>query len=271
MESKDILKSDVLDIIFEGRNKEYGAYELRKNYRKRTKNALIGCMVFATILASIPVIASLINKSMVKPKPMTKVTELIAPPPMDEKKPTPPPPPPPPPPVKPQVKFTPPVIKKAEEVRDEEKPPPKQELEKATASTVTVKGDENAKLEAPDMGPGPATIEPVKEVKDEIFEFVEQEAQFPGGEDALFRYLSEHIKYPNAAREGGIEGRVILSFVVRSDGNITDVKVSRGIGYGCDEEATRVVKGMPNWKAGKQNGKQVSSTFSLPVVFQLEE
>ena len=92
MESKDILKSDVLDIIFEGRNKEYGAYELRKNYKKRTRNALIACVVFAAMLASIPVIASLLNKDVKKVKPVAKVTELIAPPPVDEKKPPPPPP-----------------------------------------------------------------------------------------------------------------------------------------------------------------------------------
>ena len=97
MEPKDILNADVLDIIFEGRNKEYGAYELRKNYKKRTRRALIACMVFAVVLASIPVIAGLMSKSEKKVKRMTKVTELIAPPPVDEKKPPPPPPPPPPP------------------------------------------------------------------------------------------------------------------------------------------------------------------------------
>lgn len=273
MESKDILKSDVLDIIFEGRNKSYGAYELRKNYKKRIRNSLIICLVFATVLAAIPVIASLVNSKPKKVVPKPKITELITPPPVDKKKP--PPPPPPPPPVKPQVKFTPPVIKKAEEVRDEEKPPPKKELEKATASTVTVAGDENAKLDAPVVpDKGPAIVEapkPKEEPKNEIFEFVEQMPEFPGGEDALAAFLSKNIKYPKQANEQGISGRVVINFVVGDGGEITDVKVARGIGYGCDQEAMRVVKSMPPWRAGKQNGKPVRVAYSLPITFELEE
>ncbi|HMT35716.1 MAG TPA: energy transducer TonB, partial [Chitinophagaceae bacterium] len=93
MESKDILKSDVLDIIFEGRNKEYGAYELRKNYSKRIKNSLFICLTVIGVLASAFAIASYINNRPIKPKPKQKITELIAPPPVDEKKPPPPPPP----------------------------------------------------------------------------------------------------------------------------------------------------------------------------------
>ncbi|HNB82037.1 MAG TPA: energy transducer TonB, partial [Chitinophagaceae bacterium] len=87
-----------------------------------------------------------------------------------------------------------------------------------------------------------------------------------------YKYLSENIKYTNSAREQGITGKVILSFVVRgADGSITDVKVVRGLGYGLDEEAIKKVKAMPHWKPARQNGKEVSSTFTLPVDFRLDE
>jgi protein TonB len=94
---------------------------------------------------------------------------------------------------------------------------------------------------------------------------------FPGGEDALAAYLGKNIKYPKQANEAGIQGRVVLNFVVNEDGDISDIKVARGIGYGCDQEAMRVVNSMPKWKPGKQNGKAVKVSFSLPIMFQLEE
>jgi protein TonB len=159
-------------------------------------------------------------------------------------------------------------------VKEEEKPPPKKELEKATASTVTVEGDENAKLDAPVVpDKGPAVVEPPKPEppKNEIFEFVEQMPEFPGGDDALSAYLSKNIKYPKQANEQGISGRVVINFVVNENGDIADVKVARGIGCGCDEEAMRVVRSMPNWRPGKQNGKAVRVSYSLPITFELEE
>jgi periplasmic protein TonB len=99
---------------------------------------------------------------------------------------------------------------------------------------------------------------------------VEQKPEFEGGEAQLMKYLAEHIKYPAMAREAGTEGKVYLSFVVGKDGRITDVKVLRGIGYGCDDEAKSVVAAMPAWKPGKQNGQAVKVQYTLPVVFKLE-
>ena len=165
------------------------------------------------------------------------------------------------------------MIKEAEKVSEEEKPPPKEKLEKATASTVNVEGDENAKLDAPVVDKGPAVVEApkVEAPKTEIFEFVEQMPDFPGGEDALAAYLSKNIKYPKQANENGVQGRVVLNFVVNEDGDISDIKVVRGIGSGCDQEAMRVVNSMPKWKPGKQNGKAVKVSFSLPISFELEE
>ncbi len=103
----------------------------------------------------------------------------------------------------------------------------------------------------------------------EIFQVVEDQPEFPGGEQALFNYLSKSIKYPPMAKDAGVQGIVYVTFVVEPDGNITNVKVLRGIGAGCDDEALRVVKAMPKWKPGKQRGKSVRVQFNLPIRFTL--
>jgi len=103
-----------------------------------------------------------------------------------------------------------------------------------------------------------------------IFMVVEQMPSFPGGTGALMKYLASHIKYPELAKESGIQGRVFINFVVEPDGTIDNVKVLRGIGGGCDEEAVRVVKSMPKWIPGRQRGKPVRVSFNLPVKFTLE-
>lgn len=115
-------------------------------------------------------------------------------------------------------------------------------------------------------------IEDVEEevVEEEIFTIVEDMPSFPGGEAKLFEYLGKNIKYPQIAKEAGISGIVYVNFVVGTDGNISDVKVLRGIGGGCDEEAIRVVKNMPQWTPGKQRGKPVKVSYNLPIRFSLK-
>lgn len=115
---------------------------------------------------------------------------------------------------------------------------------------------------------------PVEEEDDEqeeaqIFTVVESMPSFPGGDAARIKYLNENIKYPQMARESGIQGRVFVTFVVERDGSVTDVRVLRGIGGGCDEEAIRVIKNMPNWNAGQQRGKPVRVQFNMPILFKL--
>lgn len=115
-------------------------------------------------------------------------------------------------------------------------------------------------------------VEVSKEVEEEevqIFTVVESMPGFPGGEAARITYLNENIKYPQMARESGIQGRVFVTFVVERDGSVTDVKVLRGIGGGCDEEAVRVIKNMPKWDPGKQRGKPVRVQFNMPILFKL--
>ena len=109
-----------------------------------------------------------------------------------------------------------------------------------------------------------------EEEEEEIFLVVEEDAEFPGGLDALSKYLAENIKYPQLAKENNITGRVFVSFVVEKDGRVGNIKILRDIGGGCGAEAVRVVKGMPKWKPGKQRGKPVRSQFTLPVSFNLQ-
>lgn len=114
-----------------------------------------------------------------------------------------------------------------------------------------------------DVG-GEETVE-----EEEIFVFVEEYPSYPGGEEALYKYLGENIQYPDVARDNGITGTVVIRFVVEKDGSITKAAVAREIGGGCGKEALRVVNAMPKWKPGKQSGKAVRTEFTLPVQFQL--
>ena len=107
-------------------------------------------------------------------------------------------------------------------------------------------------------------------VEQEIFQIVEEMPAFPGGEAKLMEYVGKNIKYPQIARETGIQGRVFIGFVVEPDGSVSNVKLLRGIGGGCDEEAMRVVKSMPKWKPGKQRGKAVRVSYQIPVYFKLQ-
>jgi protein TonB len=131
---------------------------------------------------------------------------------------------------------------------------------------IDVEVDEDTEIE--EFTPIEEEEEEVEE--EEIFMVVEDQPGFPGGERERMTYLVKNIKYPTMAKESGIQGTVFLSFVVEKDGSITGVRVLRGIGGGCDEEAIRVVKAMPKWKPGKQRGKPVRVQFSMPIKFTLQ-
>ncbi|MBA3970549.1 MAG: TonB family protein, partial [Bacteroidetes bacterium] len=188
--------------------------------------------------------------------------DLSAPPPIDETEP--PPPPPPPPPVMETVKFTPPVVTDDEVVED---PPPVQTEETPQISTETNEGTGDDVIIIPDET-GKGVVEATIEAPLTI---VEQMPTFPGGEAAMMKYIQQNVSYPQMEKEGQIQGTCYVTFVVEKDGSITDVKVLRGVsgGPGCDKEAMRVVKSMPAWKAGKQNGREVRVQFNLPIKFTL--
>ncbi len=103
-----------------------------------------------------------------------------------------------------------------------------------------------------------------------VFILVEEPPEFMGGQDSLNRFIKYHLKYPAAAREAKIKGVVHLKFIVEADGHITNVEITRGLGYGCDEEALRVVNEFPKWKPGRQSGKNMRVGYFLPIRFSLE-
>lgn len=261
----DLYDNKWIELVFKGRNQTYGAYELRKLY---PRNAFLG-IVLSIVLFSLSVSAPLIYKLISEAIPEEKIVKvdqtnvLEEPPPVDKNQPAPPPPPPPPP-LKSTIKFTPPVIKPDEEVPDE--PPPTQEkLQEVDAGTKTVEGDPDAEVDLSGLDGSGEVIEE----QEQAFVAVEQMPEFPGGEQALINYIAKNTKYPAIARENNIEGRVFISFVVEKDGSISNVDVIRGIGGGCDEEAKRVIKSLPSFAPGKQNGRAVRVQYNVPVNFKL--
>lgn len=263
------------DIVFENRNKAYGAYDLRKVYRPTlTKSMLIGGAIFVLAMLS-PALISLIPKEEEEQFMQEIDLMKMPPPPIDPNEPPPPPPPPIEVPKVATIKFLPPEVKKDEEVPEETPPPVVEELEKAVVADKTQEGDENAQ----EAIVAPEETAPVKEevkvveaapVEEQIFQVVEQNPEFPGGMAALGQYLQKNLKYPAAASRANVSGRVFLTFVVNTDGSIQDIQVLKGLGFGCDEEAQRVVKGMPKWKPGKQSGRNVRVKYNLPISFVLE-
>ena len=109
-----------------------------------------------------------------------------------------------------------------------------------------------------------------EEIEDEIFQVVEQDPEYPGGVDALYKFIQQNLKYPQLAKENNITGRVFVTFVVEKDGSVSNVKAARDIGGGCGAEAVRVIKSMPKWTPGKQRGKAVRAAYTLPVNFVLQ-
>lgn len=270
----DLEDSRWCELAFEGRNQAYGAYDLRSKYSTNLKLALASGLVCFSLALSSPII-----KSHLFPEGMEEVdvtlnqsNELLAPPPVDKNQAPPPPPPPqePPPPVRSTIKYTPPVIKRDEEVRDEDIPPP-QEAIKTDVGKETVKGNDDAPqvIEEPVVA-APAEKPVEVEAEEEVLLFAEESPEYPGGAGAMYGYIGKSIRYPSQAKRMGLEGTVVLAFVVEKDGSISNVSAVRGIGGGCDEEAARVVASMPKWKPAKQNGKSVRMRFTLPVKFQLQ-
>jgi protein TonB len=265
----NIFDNNWVEIVFKGRNKQYGAYELRKKSEEYTIKGIVYAIIFFTLVVSSPIIVNYIKGLVPKEAEEVKVVEvntLEEPPPVDKNQP-PPPPAEPPPPLKSTVKFTPPEIKPDEEVPDE--PPPIQE-DKREAAVKTEEGDPNGVDASLLQGSGDGVV---GEAAPEILTFAEQMPEFNGGAEALYKYLSENIQYPTQAKENAREGKVVLQFVVGKDGKIDGSSiemVGNDPGWGFKEEAIRVVRTMPAWKPGKQNGNPVTIRCTLPIRFKLD-
>jgi protein TonB len=259
MATKKQYTESLEDIVFATRNKEYGSYYLRKRYRKYVIISLIIGLLLLGGAVGYPLINAYLNKSkLIRENERTVSADMMDIP--KEELPPPPPPPPPPEALVEKVKFTAPVVVEDTNI----------ETGLMTQDDLSAKPQEapTEEVEIEIVEEKPQVIE--QKVEAEIFTVVEEQPTYPGGEEARMRYLQENIKYPEEAKELGIQGRVFVTFVVEVDGSITDVRVLRGIGGGCDQEAIRVVKGMPKWVPGKQRGVPVRVQFNLPIKFTLQ-
>ena len=277
MSKVDLIDNNWVDLVFEGRNKEYGAYVLRKDTGKRNVKSML--LVFAVIIAIMAAVAAKVAIENAFPKKVAMETDVElsklaqkkeakvekkAPVKVEEQKVVEK--------VKSSVKFTPPVIKKDSEVKPEEELKSQEDLNKTKTAigSFDVKGNDEAGGEVLKATEVIAQPEPPKEEETKVFDVVEVMPSFPGGQAALFEWLSKNIKYPVVAEENGVQGRVIVTFVVERNGSITDVQVVKSVDPSLDKEAVRVVKAMPHWIPGKQNGSAVRVKFTVPVTFRLQ-
>ena len=275
MSKIDLIDNSWVDLVFEGKNHNYGAYRLRKSTGRRNFWSLVTVIAAIAIIMVVVWAKVAIENAMPKKVAITTDVELsklaqkkeakverkepvkIE---MEQKvveK------------VKSSVKFTAPVIKKDEDVAPEDELKSQDDLAKTAIAigSFDVKGNDEA---AGEVLKAKEVIAQEKPAEEQVFDVVEQMPQFPGGDAALFEYLSTHIKYPAIAEENGVQGRVIVTFVVERDGSITDVKVVKSVDPSLDKEAARVVQGMPKWIPGKQNGAAVRVKYTVPVTFRLQ-
>jgi len=250
------------DVVFETRNKEYGAYQIRKDYDKRVVFIILGlCIVISAAFGTYKYIKS-IPEEVIEEAPIDMTQfDLPATPPDEE---VPPPIEEPPPPMEKTLAFLPPVV--VDEQVDN--PPPLQEdMTDKKVSTVTNDGPET--FEAP-----PEEVRKVQVVEkpEEIEAFVDEEAVFPGGMAACYAFIGKNINYPQIAIEENLQGKCYVNFVIDRSGHISDVRVAKKVPGcpECDAEAVRVIKMMPKWAPGKKNGKDVKSRFMVPVNYKLE-
>ena len=270
----DLTSKDWCELIFKDRNKEYGAYDMRLDTPKRHNLATLIVIVVVILVITLPMLIKFITPEKENKIVVNEVTTLAKLPEAEIKrndelqpmmKPTTPPPP-----LKSTIKFTAPVIKKDEEVGEEDEIKSQDELAargNVAISIADVKG--NDEIDGQDIADFKDFVAPEVE-EEEVYIIVEQMPGFPGGEEALLKYISDHIEYPTMAVERGIEGRVTVRFVVNKDGYVQDVTVIRGVHELLDKEAVRVIQSLPRWNPGKQNGVAVAVYYNVPVNFTLQ-
>jgi protein TonB len=247
------------DIVFEERNKEYGAYKLRKRYNRTVVvSLLVGIIIIATAIITPYINAKALENRTKRAERQVEIklenldtpNEVVAPP---------PPPPPPPADVVQQQRYVPP------EVVDSIKPEDMTQLMTADQAQVEVQNTE--------------VVEQVEVVKEEVqqddpeatpFVVVEEMPMFPGGDAALLKYIGENTNYPDIAKENNIQGRVIVRFCVTSKGGVSQVSILKGVDPELDAEAIRVVNTLPKFKPGKQGGKPVNVWYMVPITFTLK-
>ena len=278
----DLYDPKWVEMVFAGKNKEYGAYQLRKGTSGRNIKALLILVIAAALVGGFLAWKVIEQKQAEEQQAYMEAMELAKlqqQAKKEEKKKEP---------VKPKIepkkeipvaretqKFTAPVINKDELVKEENQVKQMDKLdEKVAVGTENKEGTKSRLAEAVRsdiaVAAPPPPPAPKPEVSNKVFDVVEEMPHFPGGPAALQAFLSSNTKYPVVAQENGVQGRVIVSFVVERDGSITDVRVVRSVDPSLDREASRVVRSMPRWSPGKQNGSTVRVKYTVPVVFRLQ-
>ena len=278
----DLYDPKWVDMVFAGKNKEYGAYQLRKGTSGRNIKSLLILVIAAALVGGFLAWKVIEQKKAEEQQAYMEAMELAnlqKQAKKEEKKKEQ---------VKPKIepkkeipvaretqKFTAPVIKKDELVKEENQVKQMDKLDdKVAVGTEDKEGVKDRTVEAVRseiaVAAPPPPPAPKPEVATKVFDVVEEMPSFPGGNAALMSYLNSNTKYPVVAQENGVQGRVIISFVVERDGSISDVKVARSVDPSLDREAQRVVKSMPRWTPGKQNGQTVRVKYTVPVVFRLQ-
>ena len=260
----DLTSVEWCELIFQDKNKSYGAYRMRQDLGRRQLAALVIVTCAAVAALTLP---RLIRMAIPEQKEeMVEVTQLSA---LEE----------------PEVKdeniirkvepiAPPPALKSTinEEVSDEDELKSQQELTetKIQISIADVKG--NDELNGKDIADLKEVITqaPEEEVKEQPYTMVEQMPQYPGGITELLKYIAKNLRYPVIAQENGIQGKVIVRFVVTAAGTVEQVQIMRSLDPNCDKEAVRVVQSLPKWIPGKQNGRNVPVYYTVPITFKLQ-
>ncbi|TGD78305.1 energy transducer TonB [Hymenobacter wooponensis] len=262
------------DIVFEGRNKAYGAYVLRRIYGRHLYTAVLLATALTALLIAFPILIQRIwpSKTVAAdiielPQPVIQLQDIVIPKPEVT-----------PPPaaqqqrviVRPPAEVVPTVVPDALAKPTEDKPQTTTDQEgPAVVGPVAIDGPGLG--EKVGIGSGKDTFAtPTAPAEMKPFIHVEEMPDFVGGQAALAKYLQRHLRYPASALRSSISGRVFVAFTVNSDGTIKDVEILKGLGYGTDEEATRVIGSMPAWKPGRQNNRAVPVRYTLPITFRYE-
>jgi protein TonB len=252
------------EIVFDGRNREYGAYVLRTEYDKRLMLIMFSLLAVIGLSYGTYIVIKNLPEEKLPPPPVDTSQFTVQAPPVEEDVP-PPPPEEPPPPMEKTVAFTPPVVV---DIPVEDQIPIQEDMEDTKASTETNETD-NVSFE---FQPETPQVKEVEEKEPEIYTYVDEDPEFPGGYASMMAFIQKNFNYPQVAIENNIQGKCYVKFVVKGDGSVSGVQVERGIAGcpECDKEAVRVVRMMPGWKPGKVNGKSVSTLYRLPINFALE-
>ena len=271
MSKIDLTSPEWCELVFQNRNRSYGAFKMRADSKKRHTWAMMSVLLLALLVSAMPTLIKFATPDKVVEKmvevavlsqleePEVKQEEFkrldpVAPPPA----------------LKSSIKFTAPVIKKDEEVVEEDEIKSQSELteSKVAISIADVKG--NDELNGKDIAELQEVIVKTAEPESKPYTMVEQMPQFPGGEKELLSYIAKNLHYPTVAAENGVQGKVFIRFVVSVLGIVEGVEVIRSLDPYCDKEAMRVVAALPQWIPGKQNGRNVPVYYTLPIIFKLQ-